>query len=159
MRFFDVTDVNQIFNGTTLTLDTIQSEVGNRATANVTYRGTAATDGFAPGEDLNIDETANGNDLLIDADISGSVDVEAGRQYLFLMETVVFARDSGDVHTTTNDFLNTSSFEFLDLDGAQYISQSGAFLTAVPEPVTVAFFALSVGGLLHFRTRRSAANK
>jgi hypothetical protein len=74
----------------------------------------------------------------------------------------IFTESSG-IGTAAADFLNTGTFQFSNLNGADFSSASGVFLSdvsttvTVPEPASIALFGFGLAGLM--TVRRSTMEK
>jgi hypothetical protein len=94
-------------------------------------------------QDLTVD--SSGGTIDINNSASGSFTVDPTRQYGIRLNMSSVA-----IGQAASDFLNTSNFQFTDLNGASFSSESGVFLSDIsPSPVPVPAAALLfIPGLL-----------
>ena len=95
---------------------------------------------------------ADGNSHYLSNTLSGTLNAEAGKSYGIRMLTNSYAANGG-----VADFLNTSSLSFSNLNGANFQSASGVFLsantTSIPEPISVYLFFSALSCLILFKKR------
>lgn len=98
---------------------------------------------------------SDGNDYAVNIDVSGSLDVEAGKTYGLVLSMSTIASGA---RINAADFSNTAMFRFTDLGGTTYTSGSGVLLTAVPLPGAFWLMLTALAGLRVFGVKARREN-
>jgi hypothetical protein len=87
--------------------------------------------------------------------LAGSAPVLAGHVYLLEMNLSLYTFNSAlSTQLQAADFSHTAAFSFSNLNGLSVTSSSGTFLSAVPEPASLALMLAGVAALAGLRRHR-----
>lgn len=130
---YDVSDLNSVFDDQhDLEMKVRGRRVDNSKPLIATYRGDGTNSLYGdPVEALStIDKNFDGTSLQIEGSVSGNVLVKEGRLYLLSIGSSLLLEHSGNLNYLSSADPTRGRFRFVELDGANFTSQSGLFLTS-----------------------------